>query len=402
LPSERISRRHAEIKWVGNAAMIHDVGSTNGVFLNHQRVTRAPLLVRDVLRLGDWIGVVATIPKDADTAWDLEEVTKGYWAGPVLRAALEPARRTARSTLPIVVEGETGTGKEGAARAIHEWSGRKGPFLGVNCAALPEALAEGELFGYRKGAFTGADRMSPGYLRAADGGTLFLDEIADLAAPIQAKLLRAIEEGEVQPLGEAKPVRVDLRLVAATQAPLQQAVDEKRFRGDLYARLDGFTLKLPPLRERTGEAPLLFRKLVAQQKGEGDREGADAPRRFDPLLVERLCIHDWPFNVRELTLVARQLLVLHPAATVLECEMLPERLRAPPARARASGATLAGDQHHDQREPDAETFLAALRANSGNVKRTAALIGISRSRAYRLMEQIEEIDLGAIRQKDSG
>jgi len=329
--------------------------------------------------------------------WELEEVTAGYWAGPMSLASFAPARQVARSELPIVIEGETGVGKEGAARAIHLWSERRGPFLAVNCAALPESLAEAELFGYRKGAFTGADRMSPGYLRAADGGTLFLDEVVDLPAATQAKLLRAIEQREVQPIGEVHPVRVDVRLLSATQGSLRKAVEEKRFRGDLYARLDGFTLKLAPLRERAEEVPLLFRKLLEQH---GDAGGT---RGVDPSLLERLCCYDWPFNVRELSLLARQLLVLHPDGKILDGAVLPERFlardRGSVETASANLAARPGAARRDEPEPDPEAFLAVLRANAGNVKQTAAALNISRARAYRLMEQIDSLDLGGLRKR---
>ena len=161
LPSTEISRKHAEVRWVGGVPMLRDLDSTNGVFVNQRRVTQAPLRSRDVLRLGDWVGVLALAPRADPAAWAFEEIIPGYWAGPALLAALAPARRVAASDLPIVIEGETGAGKEGAARAVHGWSGRAGRFVGLNCAALPETLAEAELFGYRKGAFTGADRTQP-------------------------------------------------------------------------------------------------------------------------------------------------------------------------------------------------------------------------------------------------
>jgi transcriptional regulator with AAA-type ATPase domain len=401
LASSQVSRRHAEIRWIGGIAMVRDLDSKNGLFLNQRRVTRAPLKPGDVLRLGDWIGIVTLLPADHPGAWRFEEVTTGYWAGPALLDRLAPARLAAASDLPIVIQGATGAGKEGAARSIHAWSGRSGPFLGLNCAALPEALAEGELFGYRKGAFTGADRANPGYLRAAHGGTLFLDEIVDLPSATQAKLLRAIEEREVLPLGEAKPVGIDVRLLAATQGSLRRAVDEKRFRGDLYARLDGFTLEIPPLRERVEEIPFLFRKLLDKHGG-----GAVPERGLDPLLVERLCVHDWPFNVRELSLLVRRLMALHGEAAVLEASMWPE----PPAREEGGApAEEPKPEKEKEREPEPEkdgrrgqelemeTFLAALRENRGNVKQTAAVLGISRGRAYRFMERIGELDLDVLR-----
>jgi transcriptional regulator of acetoin/glycerol metabolism len=396
LPSSQVSRMHAEVRWIAGVPMIRDLDSTNGVSLNLARITEAPLRAGDVLRLGDWVGVVRAAAVGTPAEWQLEEVTAGYWAGPTSLATFAPARRVARSELPIVIEGETGAGKEGAARAIHLWSGRPGPFFAVNCATLPDSLAEAELFGYRKGAFTGADRMSPGHLRAANGGTLFLDEVVDLPVATQAKLLRAIEQREVHPIGEEHPVRIDVRLLSATQGSLRKAVEEKRFRGDLYSRLDGFTLRLAPLRERAEEVPLLFRKLLEQH---GDAAGT---RALDASLIEQLCCYDWPFNVRELSLLARQLLVLHPGGNSLDGAMLPERFAA---RGRgsvgAAGADVArgGTGRSEHSEPDPEAFLAVLRANAGNVRQTAAALGISRARAYRLMEQIDSLDLGGLRKR---
>jgi transcriptional regulator with AAA-type ATPase domain len=403
LPSGSVSRTHAAIRWVpGGVPMLRDLDSTNGVFVNGLRVRQAPLKPRDVLRIGDFIGVLVVFPAEDPTAWTFQEVAKGYWAGPALLAALEPARLVATTDLPIIIQGETGAGKEGAAHAIAAWSGRKGPFMAVNCAALPEALAEGELFGYRRGAFSGADRAHPGFLRAAQGGTLLLDEIADLTLPIQAKLLRAVEQREVVPLGESEPVAIDVRLLAAAQSPLRQAVDEKRFRGDLLARLDGLTVRLPALRERVEEVPYLFARLVEQHSG------AAAPPRLDPLLVESLCAHDWPFNVRELALLVRRLLALHPKAAVLDHGMLSAKVRpednlgAPPSVASRPPIDPASTEASQDETPDPDPgeLLSALRVERGNVKRTAITLGISRGRLYRLMEKLGSLDLAAIRQSE--
>jgi transcriptional regulator with PAS, ATPase and Fis domain len=375
--------------------MVRDLDSMNGVFLNEARVRQAPLRPRDVLRIGDWIAIVTALPSDDAGAWTFSEVIPDYWAGPALLARLSSARRVAASDLPIVIHGETGAGKEGAARAIHGWSGRSGPFSALNCAALPDTLAEGELFGYRKGAFTGADRANPGHLRAAEGGTLFLDEITDLSLPTQAKLLRALEQHEVVPLGESRPVKVDVRLVAATQTPLRRAVEEKRFRGDLYARLDGFTLDIPPLRQRIEEVPFLFRKLLRLAY---PRE-APVPG-FDPLFIERLCTYDWPFNVRELGLLARRLQSLHGDAAIFDRATLPEQLTVAGTRSPAAadpGGRTDGQTAGEPNQPNADAFLAALRTHQGNVKRAAQALGISRGRAYRLMDQIETLDLDGLR-----
>jgi DNA-binding NtrC family response regulator len=314
LPGEETSRRHAEIVKEGALTFVRDLGSTNGVFVGGRQAQQTPLDEGDVIRIGDWVGVVSRVTpaeRDEREAPLFREILAGYLGGPKTRAATEPLRAVAATDLPVIIEGETGTGKEGAARAAHEWSGRTGPFVAVNCAAVPEALAEGELFGYRKGAFTGADRANLGHFQAAHGGTLFLDEVADLPPTIQPKLLRVLEQREVMPLGDAKAVPVDVRVVVATQTALGRAVREQRFRADLFARLNGLTIRLPPLRARVEEVPALFARLLATQ----------APGRAPPAMeagfVERLCCYRWPHNVRELVLLARKLLALHGRETVL-------------------------------------------------------------------------------------
>ena len=317
LPSASVSRRHAEIRWTpGGTPLLLDLNSTNHVYVNGEEIKHANLKPGDVIRLGDRVGIIASLGAEAAEPWSFRELTEGYWGGPALQAALAPAKLVATTTVPIIIQGATGSGKEGAARAIHAWSGRSGAFVALNCAALPETLAEAELFGYRKGAFTGADRSSPGYLRAAQGGTLFLDEVSELSPSIQAKLLRAVEQREVTPLGESTPVEIDVRLLAATQGSLRQAVSEKRFRGDLLARLEGLTVVLPSLRERADEIPALFCK-IAELHG-----GRVTPPRLDPSFVETLCLYEWPFNVRELTQKARTLMALYPENAVLDASTL--------------------------------------------------------------------------------
>jgi len=273
---------------------------------------------------------------------------------------------------------------------MHEWSGRKGPFIAVNCAALVPTLAESELFGYRRGAFTGADRANPGFFRAAEGGTLLLDEVTDLPESVQAKLLRALEQHEISPLGESSPVRVDVRVLAATQIPLVQVVEERRFRGDLCARLDGLTIRLPPLREREQEIPYLFTYFLRLHAG-------GHPPEVEPRLVEQLCLYDWPFNVRELDLLARRLLVLHGHEDLLRRSHLPDQIlhRAPRGEGTAGTGGSAGpspiprntpEAHQARRERELALLTEALRAHNGSVARAAAAVGISRQRAYRLME----------------
>jgi len=393
LPGKENSRHHGEIRRDGPLYILKDLASRNGVFVNGAQVREAPISPGQILRLGEWIGIAIQVSPDAvdpDPVFDL--LAANLAGGPVLRPVLEQAKKAASSALPTVILGETGTGKEGLSRAMHEWSGRKGPFVAVNCATLVPTLAEAELFGYRKGAFTGADRASPGFFRAAQGGTLLLDEVTDLPEPIQAKLLRALEQHEIAPLGESVPVRIDVRVLAATQIPLGQVVTERRFRADLCARLDGLTIRLPPLRERKQEIAHLFLHLLRLHSG-------GRPPQVEPRLVEQLCLHDWPFNVRELDLLARRLLVLHGHEELLRRSHLPEQiLNRPvagepvpvPAAAVGSGAVSAArntpESHRARRERELSLLTEALRAHKGSVARAAAAVGISRQRAYRLME----------------
>jgi transcriptional regulator of acetoin/glycerol metabolism len=389
LDGSEVSRRHAAIRREKDVVLplLVDLGSRNGIRVNGATVVSAQLDVGDVVRIGGWIGVVAA------AAAPFGEIAPGLFGGKVLQDAVAPLRQAAPSPLTIVLEGETGTGKEVVTRAVHAWSGRPGPLVAVNCAALPEGLAEGELFGYRRGAFTGADRASPGFFRSAQGGTLLLDEVSDLPLPLQAKLLRVLQEGEVQPLGETRPVAIDVRIVVASQQPLMDAVREGRFRGDLLARLDGLTVRLPPLRQRKEDVPLLFSQLLREHSNgrapavEGD-------------VVERLCVHDWPFNVRELVQLARQLLVLHAGETLLRAANLPARIGAPgapaPLAASPKAEARAETSHASGDRVELPALLAALRASGGNVARAAAMLGITRQRAYRAMES-HAVDLDAIR-----
>jgi transcriptional regulator of acetoin/glycerol metabolism len=387
LPGSETSRRHASISREGPLLIVRDLKSRNGVHKNGEAVEEsASLTGGDVLRVGDWIGIVMGLSPEetASIATTFREVSEGFFAGPILDPILELARRAAPSDLPVVVEGETGTGKERLAHALHTWSKRKGPFVAVNCAALPESLAEAELFGYRKGAFTGAERSTPGFFRAADGGTLLLDEVLDLPLAVQAKLLRAVETREVIPLGESGAVRVDVRLLAASQRPLDRAVAEGRFRADLAARLDGLTLVLPPLRARLQEVVFIFRRLLSLHAGA-------RPPRVEARLVEALCLYDWPLNVRELDLLVRRLLTLHSHEPPLRREHLPARLFRQPE---AGGADEAD-------APDAESLQRALREHKGNVARAAGALGITRQRAYRMIEARREIDLTSLRANGS-
>jgi transcriptional regulator with PAS, ATPase and Fis domain len=389
LPGKEISRNHAEFRVDGPLVAVCDVGSRNGVHVNGRKCEAGPLKPGDVIRCGEWIGVVTQEVDDVG----FRELATGWFGGSTLAAAIAEAARLP-ADLPIVLQGETGSGKECAARAIHAGSGRAGPFVAVNCAALPDHLVESELFGHRRGAFTGADKASLGVFRSAHGGTLFLDEIQELPIGIQPKLLRAIERREVVPLGEAHPVPVDVRIVSASQEALPNLVAEGRFRADLQARIDGLTVVLPPLRTRREDIVPLFFEFLRQQA---------LPRAptLEARFAEALCLYQWPLNVRELLLLTRRLAAIHGAEPTLKREHLPERIVGTPNPASSntaspSDAPAASKQKRSWRPVDNgsefEALTRALRDNGGNVSRAAKAIGISRARAYRLLAAHPEFE----------
>jgi len=376
LDGEGVSRVHAEVERKGKGFVLRDAGSTNGTFLNGERIVEAAIDDGALVRFGGWLGIVERSPLGTPSG-GVREIAPGLLGGSALMAALEAVRRVAPSALPIVVRGETGTGKEVVSRAIHEWSGRTGALCAVNCSALPQNLVEGELFGYRRGAFTGAERNSPGYFRAAHGGTLLLDEINELPLGVQAKLLRVLQERQVVPLGEVAPVNVDVRVIVAAQSPLSVEVAAGRFREDLYMRLKGLELELPPLRARAGDAAELFVRFARQVSGE-------TLPRIDAKLLEALCLYPWPGNVRELMLLTQRLLAVHGHEPVLGLQHLPEELAATKAAPANTGAT------------DLLSLLGkALLASDGNLTRACTALGISRQRAYRLLDGLSAEELMA-------
>lgn len=371
-----VSRRHAEIYRDGPVYAVRDLGSRNGTYLNGARIAHGVLAAGDILRIGDCVGVVLA---GADGR-PVTEIAPDLFAGDGLASALDDARRAAPSRLPIVLVGETGTGKERVSRAIHAWSGRQGGFHAINCAAFAENLVESELFGHAKGAFTGAHAASPGRVRAAHRGTLLLDELADLPLRVQPKLLRLLEEDSVIPVGDTRPHPVDVRIVAATQTPLEELVKRGVFRQDLRARLSGLVVRLPPLRERRLEIVPLFLRLLTVHTG------GRAPS-IEAKFAEALCLHDWPDNVRELDLLTRQLLALNGGEPVLKRAMLPAVMRPSlPAPNESFGEAPGTRSEHDLL-----ALRRALAASSGNVKAAAQSLGFSRQRAYRLLSR-ENVD----------
>jgi two-component system response regulator HydG len=271
----------------------------------------------------------------------------------------------------VIVFGETGTGKSLVARALHADSKRAGgPFVSVNCAALPDALLESELFGYLKGAFTGATADRPGLFAEAHGGCLFLDEIGEMAPALQAKLLHVLETGTVRPLGATKEREVDVRIITATHRNLDQAVRDGRFREDLLYRLDVVSIVLPPLRDRREDIPELVERLLEQLRA----RYPDSPvRRISAGALEQLARHDWPGNVRELAHALERLVLLARSADVAP-EDLPDTTRGGGTRA---GARLTfGGPIVPIRELEQQYAAWALAQNGGHRTRTAERLGV--------------------------
>ena len=296
------------------------------------------------------------------------------------------------SQATVLIQGESGTGKELAARAIHRASPRsEGPFVGVNCGALPAQLLESELFGYEKGAFTGAAATKPGLFEMAHGGTIFLDEIGECSPELQVRLLRVLQEKEVQRLGGTRRVPTDFRLVAATNRRLEEEVKAGRFREDLFYRVNVMDVAMPPLRERREDIPLLaafFLERFARREGKALRGIAGAA-------LERLSCHDWPGNVRELENAIERGVVVAPGPFI-EVADLPPHLR-PPAAAAAPAADFAG-RDVTLAEVEKALVAAAMERHGGNKSQAARALGISRKLLY---SKLREHGLGGAEAPDA-
>ncbi|MCB9876530.1 MAG: sigma 54-interacting transcriptional regulator [Planctomycetes bacterium] len=305
---------------------------------------------------------------------------------PRLLEAIAWARLVARSELPVMVLAETGAGKELFAQAIHAASARApGPFVAINCGAVAPTLLESELFGYAPAAFTGADRRGrTGLFHAASGGTLFLDEVAEMSLAMQAALLRVLESGRFQRVGDARVERCDVRVICATCRDLEDAVARGTFRQDLYYRLKGAILRLPALRDRR-DLVALARHLL----GELSRARGIAAPRLDDQVERRLAAAPWPGNVRELKTLLEVALVLADGAPCITVEHLPEAASAPlsGSLSGSDAAATPAPATADLAEVEAAAVRRALAAAAGNVSRAAAALGVARSTLYRMMRR---------------
>jgi DNA-binding NtrC family response regulator len=296
-----------------------------------------------------------------------------------MQEVFQRIRTAAGVDTPVLIVGETGTGKELVARAIHGLSPRaKRPFVAVNCTALPKDLLESELFGHRKGAYTGAHVDAKGLFRAAEGGTLLLDEIGDMPVEGQAKLLRTLQERTIRPIGETSEVPINVRVFAATNQPIPVLLESGRLRPDLYYRLSVLTIELPPLRQRTDDIPLLSQHFIQDCNARYQRDVEGIERQA----LDCLMVYPWPGNVRELENVIEGLFALRHLKKVITKDDLPSSLRqAPrlyPVEAGGEVASLA--------EAEQEAIIRALRVSAGNKSKAAELLGISRDRLYRKIE----------------
>jgi two-component system response regulator HydG len=304
------------------------------------------------------------------------------------RRTMDIVMQAAPSEATVLLLGESGTGKELLARALHDNSARaKGPFVAVNCAAIPESILEAELFGYEKGAFTGAAVARDGRFEAAHGGTLFLDEIGEISRHVQVKLLRVLQEGEIERLGgSGKPRRIDVRIVAATNVNLAEEVKSGRFREDLYYRLNVIPVSVPPLRDRRDDIPLLaqhFVQVYAEKNGK-------AISGCSPAAIERLSEYGWPGNVRELENAIERAVVLTRAGhTVIDEDALPREIRdAAPGTASATSLTFPIGM--PLAEIEMRVIHETLRHTRGDKRLTAKLLGIATRTIYRRLEQSGE------------
>jgi len=408
LDDKSLSRVHAEIRRGADDYILQDLCSTNGSFVNDTRVEGTRFLADgDRIRLGTTFRMRFSLMDEAEAralldlsaADRVSTLSEGARGGPAaggevwkrllgsgtvvkdarMRALYEQAAQAARATISVLLLGETGVGKEVLARAIHAASPRAGrPFLALNCAALSESLLEAELFGHEKGAFTGAASARPGLFESAEGGTVFLDEVGELPASIQVKLLRVLEERQVLRVGARQPRAIDVRFVSATNRDLEAESEQGRFRRDLFFRLDGIALTIPPLRERRdeiAELAALFAEAACDQLGRSDQPvlGED--------VLDLLSRHAWPGNVRELRNVIERAVVLCSGSRLLPQHLPPRLVERVTAAARdpaPAGRAEAPALRSSVADFEKQRIVDALEQCGGNQTRAAERLGISR------------------------
>jgi transcriptional regulator with GAF, ATPase, and Fis domain len=387
-----VSRRHVEIRRDGDDYVARDLGSRNGTLVNGHPVSEAVLEPLDELRIGDAVLKVVDEGADEYARYRIDGAMVGgarrVPASDALVGGLQMDRilaelwRVARAPLNVLLLGASGTGKEVVASELHRLSGRAGRFAAVNCAAIPGNLLESELFGFKRGAFSGADRDKPGLIRAADGGTLLLDEIGDMPHEAQAKLLRVLQAREVLPLGATTPEQVDVRIVGATHRDLGRLQAEGKFREDLFARLNEYKLVLPPLYERKEDVFVLLSSFLA-------RLGRTDLKVSFPYMTA-LLHYDWPYNVRELEACIKRSVALADGPVLLP-EHLPEAVTLA-MEGYGHAAPLPGQPSRlppmaGQGTPSEQELRELLNAHGGNVAAVGRVLGKARMQIHRWMKR---------------
>ena len=385
----RMSRRHASVRFDGRHFWATDLGSQNGTSVDGEPISpNVPREARRTLRMGDSLFVLCADVRPYEQVGVTE--VDGFVRGPAMQSLLKEVERAAELGFPLHIHGESGTGKEGVARTYHEHGPRSaGPFIAVNCAAVPQGIAERLLFGARRGAYSGAEADAQGYLQAADGGTLFLDEVVELDLAVQAKLLRAVESREVLPLGAPKPKLVDILICSASNKDLRALVAQGKLREDLYFRICRPEVSLPPLRQRPEEIALLIQRMARQVKPQVEPHVS---------LLEACLLRPWPGNVRELLVEVRSAIqaALMQGVHRVEARHLSQHAgtafgaaaaAAPPAPAELTAPRPAPSRVKPLDAEERTRLEEALRQNGGKVATTARALGMHRTQLRRLLER---------------
>jgi len=389
-----VSRKHFAIEWDA-AAGYHtgvDLGSRYGSFVDSiPAVTRLPLADGSVIRLGPSVVAVyqAAPAGSASDAGASRDAIPGD--APLARALRADVARVAADPSPVLLVGETGTGKEHIAEEIHRLSRRKGELVAVNCAALTPALIESQLFGHMKGAFTGADEAQRGLFREADGGTLLLDEIGELPLDLQPKLLRAIQEREVRPVGSTRTFPVDVRVIAATNRNLTSQVEQGGFRRDLYGRLSLWEIAISPLRRRRGDLFLWLERLRARWLAERGRAAPVRPWVFEARAAEALLLREWRDNLRGVDRLVHALAARDTRADAddpLTFGGLPAWLWERSQTGTHEAAATAPPAPPTRAAPTRDELVETLARNHGSIRATARYYGRDRKQIYRWMDAL--------------
>jgi transcriptional regulator with GAF, ATPase, and Fis domain len=398
LDDPEVSRMHARVTRDagGDGYRIEDLDSRNGTFVNAKQIREHALESGDVIRVGSHLLLFELLDLEAVQHLPLKRQVGESLVGEchALSRVREEIQRVAPLRIPVLVLGETGVGKERVAVELHRQSGRDGLLVPVNCAALPTHLAESELFGHVRGAFTGAAEASAGLFGEAHAGTLLLDEIGDMSLDLQSKLLRVLATGEVRRIGAATTEIVDVRVIAATNVDLRHAVDAGNFRADLYSRLMGAVIDVPPLRERRDDVLRLAHHFIG-----------DEPIALTADAAEALLVYGWPFNVRELGQVIGACASDARRAGTLDVEHLPTEIAAPliarqaPLASQSMEAPLWMRVKRDA-TPSADELRLVVAHYDGNIHHIAEFFEKDRRQIYRWLER-HDIDIGAFRPEEA-